>query len=319
MPETPISSLATTDGDPRAQQRARRGTLITLGLLIALVALIVALTPIRDDASDTRLTTRKFGPGNARLASDLARRLGWTVRTTGVPLRGTADTNAIYAVFDGPTPMAPAERAWLLDAVTRGAGLLVAPSGAEPFRLLSTLGLHQGPPGLVTPTPLGDCPPETDAFSSLRVRTRMLTFDASPDTSRRAPPRVPYPASARTLLTERSDDRPRRRRLAPDRRLDVRCTAGEDTAQGAASDGGRLSAGARPRGRARGPGHPPHGSDAQLRDGIGADGGARPRVSVRRAQSHDRLRRVLPGRAQRRPRRGALGMVARHRPPDGWC
>lgn len=209
MPETPLPMAAIADDDYAARQRTRRGTVITLGLLLGLVALVVLLTPLSDNATETRLTTLRYGPGNARLASDLAGKLGWQVRTSGLPLTAPLDTSVIYAVFGGPTSMQPAERDALLDAVRRGAGLLVAPSGSEPFRLLTVLGLRQGPSGLVEATPLGTCPTATDAFSKLRVRPQMFTFLTERDTTDDGPPAAPYPTGAITLLS--SDVRNRRR------------------------------------------------------------------------------------------------------------
>ncbi len=209
MATVQVADIVASDDTDAERKRARRGTMITLGLLLALVTLVVLLTPVTDDASDTRLTTLKYGPGNAKLASDLARRLGWQVRTRSTPLSGVLDSNVIYAVFAGPTPMSPAERRVLQDAVTRGAGMLIAPSGSEPSRLLQSLGLRQGPAGFVGATPLGKCPPETDAFSALRVRSRMLTFDTAAAAPNESATPVPYPRNARTLLSSEvsvSDD-----------------------------------------------------------------------------------------------------------------
>jgi len=196
---TPLGNTTPLD-DAAARQRARRGTLATLAVVLGLVTLVVLLTPVSDSGSDTRLTTGSFGPGNARLASDLARRLGWRVRTTDSPLRFPLDTAAIYAVFDGPTPMSSAERVALLDAVRRGAGLLVAPATETPFALLDSLGLRTGKVGDVSATPLGDCPRETDPLAALRVRSRMVTFDTTTPKRGSSATTVPYPASARTLL-----------------------------------------------------------------------------------------------------------------------
>jgi hypothetical protein len=202
MADRPIPGSGITDptDDAAEQKRSRRSTIAIIATVILLVALVTVLTPVSDDAGDTRLTTAKYGPGNARLASDLARRLGWQVSTRGTPLTGALDTTVIYAVFDGPTPMLPPERSALLTAVRSGAGLLVAPSSNEPSALLAALGLTQGRAGLVTPTSLGDCPPQTDAFAALRVRSRMLTFDTVPDPDAN-PSDTPYPAGARTLLS----------------------------------------------------------------------------------------------------------------------
>ena len=188
--------------DPNTVRRtARRSTLITLGALIVLVALVVLLTPVSDDNFDTRLTTLKYGAGNARLASDLARRLGWSVRNADAPLTAPLDTTATYLVFDGPTPMASAERRAVLDAVRHGAGLLVSPGNDGEFALLDSLGLRTGKAGAVDSTPLGRCATETDPLSALRVRTQMRTFVTAPLTDSSARGLVPYPVNARTLLS----------------------------------------------------------------------------------------------------------------------
>jgi hypothetical protein len=218
MVRPPVDLGSTTD-DPSAAQRARRGTLLTLGALAGLIVLIVLLTPVRDSDSDSRLTSERYGAGNARLAYDLAGRLGWPVRRRAQPLRGTLDTTAIYAVFDGPTTMPTADRVAILDAVRRGAALLVAPQANAPFALLDSLGLHRGKVGLVTRTPLGTCPAaSTDPLDALQVRTRMVTFDTPQTRAKAERPKVPWPADARTLLASdvqavpggnRDDDEPK--------------------------------------------------------------------------------------------------------------
>ncbi len=197
---TPPLDTGTNIEGAASRRRARQGTMLTIGALAALMVLIVLLTPVTDDDSDSRLTTNRYGAGNARLAYDLAARLGWPVRRRTTPLRGTLDTTVIYAVFDGPTTMRTEDRVAILDAVRRGAGLLTAPQASTPFALLDSLGLQTGKIGAVTGTPLGTCPKETDPLASLRVRTRMVTFD-TPHTRKSAQrPKVPWPADARTLL-----------------------------------------------------------------------------------------------------------------------
>jgi hypothetical protein len=200
MPIPPVD-LGTTSADAAAARRARRGTLLTLGALVGLIVLIVLLTPVRDSDSDSRLTTTRYGAGNARLAYDLAGRLGWPVRRSARPLRGSLDTAAIYAVFDGPTTMPTQDRVAILDAVRRGAGLLVAPQAGAPYALLDSLGLSPGKIGLVTRTPLGSCPTgSTDPLDALQVRTRMVTFKTPQTREKSDRPKVPWPADAHTLL-----------------------------------------------------------------------------------------------------------------------
>ncbi|MBC7841288.1 MAG: hypothetical protein H7099_03215 [Gemmatimonadaceae bacterium] len=199
VPDTPLAAHA---GDGIAtQRRARRATLITLGALIVLVTLVILLTPVNDNSFDTRLTTLRYGPGNARLASDLAKGFGWRVTIADQPLVGALDSTSIYLVFAGPTPMATRERVAVLDAVRRGAGLLVAPGSDGEFALLDSLGLRTGTPGTVDVTPLGACPAETDPLAALRVRPMMQTFTITPPTGDAARTAVPYPLAARRLLS----------------------------------------------------------------------------------------------------------------------
>lgn len=199
MANAPLDATTSVD-DAAARRQARRGTFITLGILAALIVLIVLLTPVTDDDSDARLTTTRYGPGNARLASDLARRLGWPVRISNAPLRGTLDTAVIYAVFDGPTPLPTSDRNAILDAVRRGAGLLVAPQASTPFALLDSLGLQTGKVGLLQLTPLGSCAKETDPLAAMRLRTRMATFDTPATRAKGQRVTAPWPTDARTLL-----------------------------------------------------------------------------------------------------------------------
>ena len=201
MPPDAVPPLDSAHADEE-RRRARRGTMITLAVLLALVTLVVLLTPVSDSNFDTRLTVTKYGPGNARLAADIARRLGWDVRAETAAVGTPIDTTAIYAVFAGPTPMTSVQRSALLNGVRRGAGLLVAPSSDGDFALLDSLGLRTGRPGVVATTPLGKCAAQTDPLAALRARTSMLTFDTAAAKGRASStPIVPYPQHARTLLT----------------------------------------------------------------------------------------------------------------------
>jgi hypothetical protein len=205
---TPASIASDGDG-ALGHHRSRRATILTVGVLAALIVLIVLLTPVTDGDEQTRLDPARFGPGNARLAADLIRRFGWVTENAATPFRGTPDTSVIYAVFEGPTPMRTAELNALLGAVRRGAGLLVAPKentaalfgrGGD-FPLLDSLGLRTRGAGKVHARPLGACTPTQDPLAAIRVRSRMLTFDTA--TVRRGAKTarlVPYPSGAEVLL-----------------------------------------------------------------------------------------------------------------------
>lgn len=239
-PQKPGESQLLAETDERvAKAQARRGTVITLGILGALIVLIVLLTPVTDTETDTRLTTEKYGPGNARLLYDLAARLGWRVQRSDTTLLGRLDTTAIYAVFDGPTTPTREERRVLLEAVQRGASLLVAPTSDGAFPLLDSLGLYQGRVGLVQRSSLGGCPkasPIADPLSQFRVRTRMVTFDTLAEDAEERRRRKPYPVGAWTLLASDVD--------APDS-LHVKMDIEDDTTKAsvaprAAADTSRL-------------------------------------------------------------------------------
>lgn len=198
----PPISTALGDVDPaEAARRSRRSTLMTLGVLAVLIALILVLTPVKDSASDRRLTTAKYGANNARLLSALAQRLGWPIRTLGVPLTGTLDTAVVYAVFGGPTPMSTSERTSVLTAVEHGAGLLLTPGTPDAAWILSRLGLQVGTAGTLTATPLGPCSPATDPLAMTRSRQWMSSFADDSERTAEMRGRYPRPRDLRTLIS----------------------------------------------------------------------------------------------------------------------
>jgi hypothetical protein len=199
--DTPVTAAR---AQVEQKTQSRRATLLTGAALLVLVTLIVVLTPVSIDDGDTRLTITPYGQGNARLASELARRLGWRVKTTSGPFAAMLDSTVIYAVFDGPTPLSLAERSALLRAVRQGAGLLVSPAAGSQFALLDSLGLALGPPGLVATKSLGGCPTETDPFNTLRIRPNMVTFDTVTEDDERGRDRLrprTFPAQSVPLLS----------------------------------------------------------------------------------------------------------------------
>ena len=95
----------------------------------ALAALLVAAIVLAPEnavrSGDQRLTTHSASSGGAKALYETARRLGWRTERSEVPLRGTLDPRAVYAVLDPPVDLTAGEAHALLETVRRGAGLLV--------------------------------------------------------------------------------------------------------------------------------------------------------------------------------------------------
>jgi hypothetical protein len=199
-PNAPQASALAPVDPAIARRNSRRGTIAVSTVLVALIALVVLLSPASDDSVETHLTTTKYGSGNARLLADMSRRLGWRIATTGTPIRVPLDATQIYAVFAGPTRMTVTERVLLLDAVRRGAGLLVAGGSGAEFPLLDSLGLLIGPAGKLIKQPFLNCPAQTDPLAALSVRPMMTTFLTPSDTVRFRDAKL-YPAAVTTLLS----------------------------------------------------------------------------------------------------------------------
>lgn len=140
---------ATASGDGAAPTGLAR--LLTPRVVLPLLALVliatVVFTPATDRPGDSRLTTRSTEPQGAQGLFEIARRIGWRPERRDVGLTAAQarlaapspthaprvsssadtelDTTATYAVLDPPNDLTAAEAGALLDAVRRGAGLLV--------------------------------------------------------------------------------------------------------------------------------------------------------------------------------------------------
>jgi hypothetical protein len=134
---------------PPRSDVARRAPLLIAAAVVLLTALVVLLTPRVDD--DDRLTITRPGADNAKLFAQLAARLGWPVRATATRFTTRPDTTAIHVVLDGPIDVSAAERARLLDAVRRGAGLLLVTSDEAKGSFLDSLGLAVTEAGTTLP------------------------------------------------------------------------------------------------------------------------------------------------------------------------
>lgn len=146
----PTQDTPTDDTSLLARVLRPRVVLPALGVLLVVTVLFAPTV------GDTRnaLTTHSTSAGGARGLQDIARRLGWRtvrrdVRLTSVP---RLDSTATYAVLAPVVDVSVEETHVLLDAVRRGAGLLVVPQRGSP--LSDSLGIAPasfGAPQLLSP------------------------------------------------------------------------------------------------------------------------------------------------------------------------
>ena len=76
---------------------------------------------------DQRLTTYGTNPFGAKAQYDVLRRLGWTVTQRRSVFRAPLDSSVTYLLLDPPIDPSATEVSALLDAVRRGATLVVSP------------------------------------------------------------------------------------------------------------------------------------------------------------------------------------------------
>jgi hypothetical protein len=104
-----------------------RGRRIGAGtLLVALVALTIVaalLTPERSSSAG-ELRSESTGPRGARIAYELAQRMGWSVRRREVPMDSSSAMTGVQVVIGPRDPLGSHEIHHLLENVRRGGGLL---------------------------------------------------------------------------------------------------------------------------------------------------------------------------------------------------
>ena len=134
-------------------------------VLIAFVTLIVIgliVSPAAGPDSGGLLTTYASDPGGARGFAETTRRLGWPNTRLLDRIGGPLDTAAIYAILRPAVSFTSSEVSAVLDAVRRGAGLLLVPRFGSAF--MDSLGIS-----VVPAPPLGVTREDTEAWDSLGV------------------------------------------------------------------------------------------------------------------------------------------------------
>jgi uncharacterized protein DUF4350 len=141
----------------------RRWTITPRRVLVAFVTLVVfglIVSPAAVPGSGGLLTTYASDPGGARGFFEITRRLGWPTTRLLDRFEGPLDSAAIYAILRPAVPLTSREVSAVLDAVRRGAGLLLVPGSGSAFA--DSLGV------VVAPTPpLGVDRVDSAAWDSL--------------------------------------------------------------------------------------------------------------------------------------------------------
>jgi len=118
----------------RALDRWLRPSIVLPTLGVLLIAAVIA-SPGGNAGGDLdqRLTTYGTNPFGAKAQYDVFRRLGWTVTRRRSVFRAPLDSSATYLLLDPPIDPSATEVSALLDAVRRGATLVVSPKSGSPF------------------------------------------------------------------------------------------------------------------------------------------------------------------------------------------
>jgi len=101
-----------------------------LGLLLVVA---VIFSPSGLASSDTRLTTYSTTPFGARALYDVLGRLGWHVVRRRRVFRAPVDSTGAYLILSPPLDLSATEVSALLDAVRRGATIVVSPDAGSPL------------------------------------------------------------------------------------------------------------------------------------------------------------------------------------------
>ena len=117
-------------GDPPRRLLRPR---VVFGVLLVVVVLTTLFAPDVGRTGDERLSSFSTEPQGAAALYQTAARLGWRPSRLTTPYPETLDSGAVYLVLDPPKPVTGSEAHRLLEAVRRGAGLLVVVARAGPI------------------------------------------------------------------------------------------------------------------------------------------------------------------------------------------
>ncbi|WP_025411471.1 DUF4350 domain-containing protein [Gemmatirosa kalamazoonensis] len=107
------------------------------GVFVLLLVAALLVSPEEGRTGDARLSSRSAAPQGARALAETLQRVGWRVERRDAAYAGQLaeppQPRVVHAVLDPRTPLRASEVGVLLDAVRRGAGLLVVVTNHTPL------------------------------------------------------------------------------------------------------------------------------------------------------------------------------------------
>jgi hypothetical protein len=152
-----------------------------LVLVLGIVAVGVVFARPSAIESNGSLTTFAADPGGARGFHETLRRLGWPTVQHLERFGGPLDSASLYVVLRPRVDLTSGEASTVLDAVRRGAGLLVVPGFSS--TIMDSLGMERAPPLFTSFRPV-----DRDTWDSLGVtpsarwpNTWIIATDSAPE------------------------------------------------------------------------------------------------------------------------------------------
>src|SRR5262245_12358323 len=131
-----------------------------LGALGVVVLAVALLTPEEAGTNGRDMSSFSTGPGGARIALELAERMGWKAEQRIRPLdslvRGKVERPRVDVVLAPSVPLGSHEVHRLLENVRRGGGLIVSLDGSD--ELADSLGVDGGRGVALLDATATDCP-----------------------------------------------------------------------------------------------------------------------------------------------------------------
>ena len=127
---------------------------VVLPTLLAILVLTAVLSPVGQDATGRYLSTRSSAVNGSNGLRAILDKLGWHTSERITPFSGALDTTATYVMLSTPVPPSAHEIHTLLDAVRRGANLIVVPEREGP--IADSIGVRSSEESFLPARPTSD-------------------------------------------------------------------------------------------------------------------------------------------------------------------